>query len=247
MTAYDSGTSYSLGAVISYLGSTYQSSTDGNIGQTPSNGAPWTLIAQAGATGATGVAGTTGAAGPSGAVGPTGAASTVPGPSGPAGVTGAPGPTGAASTVPGPIGPAGPTGAAGSGGVTFAGNIINPATVGQFYFAPNASGDATVGGTWIALSQAQISMPKACSFDSIYVLPSQIPPGLGAGGTITVTLYQNGNPTALTASGNSATGAGGNLTGQSVAVSAGDALALLASGTGISTGEGTIGVSLHCQ
>jgi hypothetical protein len=90
-------------------------------------------------------------------------------------------------------------------------------------------------------------MPHACTFDSIYVLPNQVQAGLGSGGAITVTLYDNGTATALTASGSSSTGTAGNLTGQSVAAAAGDTIALQASGAGITTGQGTIGVSIHCQ
>jgi hypothetical protein len=90
-------------------------------------------------------------------------------------------------------------------------------------------------------------MPVSCSFNSMYVSPSAVPAGLGAGGTITATLYINGSATGLTASGSSLTPASGSMTGASVAVTAGQTVAIQASGAGLGTGQGIINVSLHCQ
>jgi hypothetical protein len=205
-----------------------------------------------GATGATGPTGATGAAGPTGPIGPTG----IQGAQGPVGPTGAQGPlgpvgpAGAASIIPGPPGPAGPTGATGSGSggaLAFAANILNTGTLPSFFFAPNASGDATVGGTWAAYGQIAVPMPTGCTFDSLYVVPSAVPAGLGAGGAITVTLYQNGNPTSLTVNVDSSNPSLVSLTGQTVAVLAGQTIALQASGAGMTSGSNTISASLHCQ
>jgi trimeric autotransporter adhesin len=88
VTAFDPTIPYVQGSVVFYEGSSYQSSANATAGSFPTNGAPWTLIAQEGATGPTGINGPTGGVGPSGAVGPAGT-------TGPAGVAGAPGATGA--------------------------------------------------------------------------------------------------------------------------------------------------------
>ena len=127
--AYSVGAAYAVGDVATYEGQTWYriNSNGGNVGDTPSEGTFWTLIAQKGITGPTGTAGDTGPTGsngetgptgPTGATGPTGPESTVTGP------TGATGPTGPESTVTGPTGPTGaegatgPTGAAGNTGPT---------------------------------------------------------------------------------------------------------------------------------
>ncbi len=91
VTTYDGGTTYPQGAVVTYLGSSYISLSDGNTGNTPTSGAPWAVLAQQGATGS---AGATGAAGPTGAAGAAGSAG--------------------AQGIPGDIGPTGATGPAGS-------------------------------------------------------------------------------------------------------------------------------------
>ncbi len=90
-------------------------------------------------------------------------------------------------------------------------------------------------------------MPSACSFDSIYVNPSSIPAGLGSGGSITATLWKNNLVTALAATGNSTAPSAGNLTGAAVAVAAGDLIAINATGAGVTSGQGMIRVSVHCQ
>jgi hypothetical protein len=70
---------------------------------------------------------------------------------------------------------------------------------------------------------------------------------LGGGGSITITLFKNGTPTALTATGSSLVPAVTSLTGQSVSVLAGDLIALQASGPGMTSGASAIGASLHCH
>jgi hypothetical protein len=107
-------------------------------------------------------------------------------------------------------------------------------------------------------------MPVACSFDSIYVVPGTVGAGLGTGGPITVTLYVSsggtGNPNAtlLSLVGNieagpvmgdtstPTTALSASITGDNVSVSAGDSIAIQASGNGINNGTGSLSVSLHC-
>jgi uncharacterized protein (TIGR03437 family) len=273
VTAYSVGSTYGQGAVVFDQGSTYQSQTNGNLGNLPSSGAPWTLIAQAGAagstggTGAAGVAGPTGSTGPAGSTGATGANGTM-GATGAAGLTGvtgstgsigAPGATGATgaagatgATGVGTVGPAGPTGATGSGGagagLAFAANVLNPGVNSSFYFSPTASGDATIGGNWVSYDQALITMPVACTFDSLYVNASAVPFGLGVGGSITTTLWVNNSASALAVTVDNSSGAGtGHTTGASVAVSQGQTISLQATGAGIPAGSSIIATSLHCQ
>lgn len=86
---YSSVTSYGVGDVVSYGGSTYVSQVASNHGQTPGlSPGSWMLLASQGATGAAGPAGPMGATGPQGATGSAG-------PTGPQGATGATGATGA--------------------------------------------------------------------------------------------------------------------------------------------------------
>ncbi len=100
--AYGGGTAYAVGDVATYNGQTWYriNSNGGNVGDTPSEGTFWTLIAAEGATGSTGATGATGPAGADGFIGVDGAT----GPTGPTG------PTGAASNVTGPTGPTGADG-----------------------------------------------------------------------------------------------------------------------------------------
>jgi uncharacterized protein (TIGR03437 family) len=69
VTLYGGTATYGLGAVVFYMGSAYQSSANGNLGNLPTNGSPWTLLAQQGATGAAGPTGAAGVVGPTGATG----------------------------------------------------------------------------------------------------------------------------------------------------------------------------------
>jgi hypothetical protein len=135
----------------------------------------------------------------------------------------------------------------GAAGFTFAANVVNYATVSSFFFAPNASGDPTLGGNWSAFDQVSVPMPVACTFDSLFVIPSAVPQGYGGGDLITVTLHKNGIPTSLSVTTNSAAPALGSATGQSVSTSPGDLIALQASGPGITAGGGTISASMHCH
>ena len=82
-------TTYASADAVFFNGSSYISLSSGNIGNTPTGGAPWALLAQQGAAGATGSTGATGATGPTGATGNAGAA----GATGSAGATGAAGPS----------------------------------------------------------------------------------------------------------------------------------------------------------
>ena len=113
VTSFDPGTTYNLGNVVFYQGSSYQSSTNGNTGNLPTGGPPWMLIAQQGATGPAGATGLTGATGPTGAVGPTGAIGAtglqgIAGTTGPQGIQGIQGVAGATGAT-GPVGPTGIT------------------------------------------------------------------------------------------------------------------------------------------
>jgi hypothetical protein len=91
--SYASATSYAVGDVVSYGGSSYVSLVASNHGQTPGvSPAYWMMLAAQGTTGAAGPAGATGSVGPQGAQGPAGATG-AQGPAGPTGATGAPGMT----------------------------------------------------------------------------------------------------------------------------------------------------------
>jgi hypothetical protein len=140
----------------------------------------------------------------------------------------------------------GTTGMAGAG-VTLMASVLNPSNAISFFFSPSAAGDATVGGTYTDYTQVAVPIPFSCSFDSMYIAPSQVPSGYGVGGVVTTTLYIAGSATALTASGDSSAGTGGSITGQSVAVTAGQTIAVQASGAGLPIGQGIINVSMHCQ
>jgi hypothetical protein len=128
----------------------------------------------------------------------------------------------------------------------FAANIVNDNLPTFLFFPPNGSGDPSVGGTWTTFSQMSIPMPVACTFDTLYVSFSTVPQGMGGGSAITVTLFKNGAPTPLAASGDSLVPTPGHITGGSVSVVPGDLIALEATGVGVSSGASTISASLHC-
>jgi hypothetical protein len=136
--------------------------------------------------------------------------------------------------------------------MTFMASIFNPANASSFFFGPNASGDATIGGSLgTTFAQAGVQMPIACTFDSIIVTPSAIASGFGSGGGITVTLYVDNAATALLATGDSGAGSSGISTlagiyANGIPVARLQTIAIQASGNGLNTGQGTIGVSLHC-
>lgn len=147
----------------------------------PDNKGPVGAIGPTGATGATGVTGITGptgTTGPTGAVGVTGitgatGAGGVTGPIGPTGTTGPEGPTGAvgATGATGADGPTGPTGANGPGGATGAtgpagptgaqgtAGTLGPNPTATAGFAANTTGGSitiSLGGTSLALPNAQV-------------------------------------------------------------------------------------------
>jgi Collagen triple helix repeat (20 copies) len=72
VTAYNPATTYAQGSAVVYQGSTYQSVSNANANNLPTNPTFWTLIAQAGTTGATGPAGPAGSPGLNGADGANG-------------------------------------------------------------------------------------------------------------------------------------------------------------------------------
>jgi hypothetical protein len=132
--------------------------------------------------------------------------------------------------------------------LAFAANVLNPGTNSSFYFSPTASGDATIGGNWVSYDQALITMPVACTFDSLYVNASAVPSGLGVGGSITTTLWVNNLASSLAVTVDNSAGAGtGNTTSGTVFVNAGQNISLQVTGAGISSGSGIVATSLHCQ
>jgi hypothetical protein len=135
---------------------------------------------------------------------------------------------------------------AGKAGLVFAASIVNPFVLTDFFFPPNGSGDTTIGGNWAAFDQVSVPMPTACTFDRLYLKLSAVPQGLGGGGITTVTLYVNGDPTALSATGDTTLGAASSNATGSVSVNAGDTIALQAAGEGLMDGQGTISTALHC-
>jgi hypothetical protein len=136
--------------------------------------------------------------------------------------------------------------------MTFLANILNPVNASSFFFGPNASGDATIGGSFgTTFAQVGVQMPIGCTFDSIIVTPTAIASGFGSGGDITVTLYVDNVATALLATGQSGEGSSGIsvLTGSNangIRVARLQTIAIQASGGGLTTGQGTVGVALHC-
>jgi hypothetical protein len=85
---------YALDDAVSYQGSSWIATAAIPAAATPGVDARWQLVAQVGATGATGATGPQGATGATGPQGPIGNT----GPAGPTGATGAPGAAGATGT-----------------------------------------------------------------------------------------------------------------------------------------------------
>jgi hypothetical protein len=156
--AYSGGAAYAVGDVATYTGQTWYriDSNGGNVGDTPSEGTFWTLLASFGDTGPTGSTGSTGptgpegpSGGPTGPTGPTGADGTPGGPTGPtgatgdAGPTGPTGPTGAESTV---AGPTGPTGAQGEIGVPGPIGATGLTVAKNFLVVNSGAGSYTIDG-----------------------------------------------------------------------------------------------------
>jgi len=173
-----------------------------------------------------------------GAIGATGA-------TGPAGPTGPTGPTGAT----------GPQGPAGSGSHIFTASVIlGQANSTTQFFSLNSSYDPSNVGTFLTYNQFATTFPQACTFDSMFLTSGQS--GFGSfGSPITITLFRNGVATALTQTitpPSTNTLASSQITGQSVAISAGDTVALQATSTSFTTNGSfvpiaTVSVSLHCQ
>jgi len=174
-----------------------------------------------------------------------------------AGATGATGATGPA----GPTGPTGATGATGPAGPAGSGSHIFMASVilGQAnsstqFFSLNSSYDPSNVGTFLTYNQFATTFPQACTFDSMFLTSGQS--GFGNfGSPITITLFRNGVATALTKGitpTSTNTLASAQITGQSVAIAAGDTVALQATSTSFTTNGSfvplaTVSVSLHCQ
>jgi uncharacterized protein (TIGR03437 family) len=112
---WSNSTAYSVNDAVAFNGTSYISIQAGTNQPPDTSPAFWSVLAQAGSTGATGPIGVTGAAGATGATGVAG----------PTGATGAPGATGPAGAT-GPTGAAGPTGATGAIGPTGATGAIGP-------------------------------------------------------------------------------------------------------------------------
>ena len=151
--AYIAGTQYSAYDVVTENGATYEAlKSNQNVDPASdfaANGGNWALLAQAGATGATGPAGpagNTGPAGPTGNTGPAGPTGNT-GPAGPTGNTGPAGPTG--NTGPagptGNTGPAGPIGNTGPAGPQGASGDTNARMIFPSFFPGNLSGTWTGG------------------------------------------------------------------------------------------------------
>ena len=107
---FDAGTTYAVGDVVQWGGSSWVSLVAGNIGSVPgTSGLTWGMLAAAGAQGPAGPQGPMGLSvqGPAGPAGPQGVA-------GATGATGPQGPQG--ESVQGPMGPQGPQGAVGPAG-----------------------------------------------------------------------------------------------------------------------------------
>jgi hypothetical protein len=132
--SWNSGTTYLVDEVVSYLGSSWICILMNSNNAPDVSPTYWELVAEQGATGATGLLGQTGATGPQGDVGETGATGvSIIGQTGATGVTGATGPAGFGFSGPtGPTGESGATGATGVGtiGMTGATGATGPAGVG---------------------------------------------------------------------------------------------------------------------
>lgn len=121
--AYNAATTYEKLDTVTYAGSSWVSLLNNNKGNTPVEGANWTLLASKGDQGVQGVKGDTGAQGPKGDTGATGAqgpkgetgATGLQGPQGPKGDTGDTGPQGVKGDT-GATGPQGPKGDKGDPG-----------------------------------------------------------------------------------------------------------------------------------
>jgi hypothetical protein len=239
--AWSAATTYATGDAVSFNGSSYISLTNGNINNQPdSSPANWSLLAQAGATGATGPSGAQGA---TGAQGPTGAA----GATGPSGANGTNGTNGANGAT-GPTGATGATGAAGMGNVFFSRFTNQPNNTLAYASFASSTTSSTTGA---AYAISAFTMPGSCTFNAIYAAATATNASFLGANTLTYTLYRNGVATSLDVSLaapttlNATTSA--NTTGGSVAVVAGDTLAL---GIDQTNGAGSLvlsAITVRCQ
>lgn len=211
---------YSMAEAVSYNGSVWISLLNNNYGLTPGvDYRTWALLGQVGPTGATGSPGSTGIAGP-------------PGTTGPAGAPGATGSTGA-------------TGSPGTGGqLWISANPVPIQAVASWFYPPGSSQDASAGGNLDATVYGNESemILGTCTIDAMQVR-NYIDNSVAA---INVQLYTNGTPaTAFQCSAPATMGAACSVTGQAVAVSPGDTIALRVSNA--SGGNGYIFSALHCK
>lgn len=170
------------------------------------------------------------------------------------GATGATGPTGPTGPT-GATGATGPQGPVGSGSHIFTASVIlGQANSSTQFFSLNSSYDPSNVGTFLTYNQFATTFPQACTFDSMFLTSGQS--GFGNfGSPINITLFRNGVATALTKGitpTSTNTLASAQITGQSVAIAAGDTVALQATSTSFTTNGSfvplaTVSVSLHCQ
>lgn len=185
---WDNATTYVLGDIVEFGGSSYISLTAGNFANAPDTSPEsWALFAQRGDDGATGSQGPSGPQGVPGLQGEPGPQG-IPGPEGPPGPPGPQGP-------PGPIGPAGPPGEAGppgppglngTSGSAIGGNYANTAS-NTFLMPWGSTSNAT---------EANANVPLPSGTASKLVVSLTAAPG--AGGSATIRIRKNGINTVLT-------------------------------------------------
>ena len=185
MGAYSPGT-YASNDVVTFQGSTYISTANGNTATPPA--APWSLLTQAGATGSAGVAGATGATGAQGIQGATGSQGIqgVTGPTGPQGIQGATGAQGVqgltgstgSQGVPGAQGVTGATGATGTTGNRLPARVRGPRGGGTGADGSYNAGDIVfytpTQSSYISASSGNSSVPPAAPWQ---LLSAQGPTG----------------------------------------------------------------------
>jgi hypothetical protein len=257
---YNPSQAYSANDGVTYEGSSYIATGAIPVGMAPPDGA-WSLLVQAGATGAVGPTGATGATGPTGAAGAAGATGTT-GPAGAAGATGATGATGPAGAA-GATGATGATGAAGAAGATGAtgatGNTGQqglPGSAGQtglvaFMAGHNAVTYSSTSNQFLAVvasatstteNSVQAPVPTACTAANLYVALNGVP---GYSRTITVWLRIDGEDSALYCTvqtgQTTCTGTG------SVALTAGQLITFRVRAGGGTSNSVALGTGLTCQ
>ena len=168
---FDAGTSYAVGDVVTWGGSSWVSLVAGNVASTPGTSAlTWGTLAAAGAQGPTGALGPQGPMGLSlaGPAGPQGVA-------GPVGATGATGPQGAmGQSVQGPMGPQGAVGSVGPAG--------SPGLVYRGVYSSEGNyslGDVVLfqGSSYVSLTEFNVGQAPGVSPAYWGVLTAQGPAG----------------------------------------------------------------------